>query len=83
MDRVIKPIRKQNNDDEYKTEDKMRMTAQIYYFKMKEEAPEKYQGKLKKNNERYHSKTKQFEDALKMMKQYNITENLTESVSVN
>ena len=56
MDSVIKPIRKQKKDDEYKTKDTMRITAHIHCFKTKGNRPEKYQDKPKKNKERLYKK---------------------------
>ena len=61
MDRVIKPIRKQKNDDEYKTKDMMRMTAHIYYFKMKEETLEN----IKTNSRRTMNDITQKRNSLK------------------
>ena len=83
MDNMIKPIRKQKNDDEYKTKESMRMTADVHYFNMKEKNPEKYQDKIKNNKERYHKNKKNYEDAIKMLEQYKNKESLSQSIQVN
>ena len=65
MEGEIKPIRKQKNDDEYKTKESVRITAHNHYFEMKKKSPEKYKDKIKKNKERYHNNKRKIEILLR------------------
>ena len=79
----IKPIRKQKKDEDYKSTESVREAMHKYYFQMKTKSPDKYQDRIKKNNDRYHKNKKAFQDAQRMIEQYKNIIDSNQTIKVN